>query len=100
MPGKAFTAQTAVGQTEAFPVNGAKDHSIQLVVTGSPATGTYRLQGSNNGVDWFNISASDITVTSTTHSFELSKPAGYVRGNLLTLSGGSSPSVQLYYHGR
>lgn len=95
-----FTAQTGTGATTSLsaPMSVLTNHSIQLVVTGGPATCTYRLQGSNDGgTTWFNISASDITCTSSTQSYETSKPARAVRGNLLTLTGGTSPTITLHY---
>lgn len=95
-----FSAQNAVGQTAAVDVGVASVHAIQLVVTGSPAGCTYRLQGSNDGTNWFDISASDITCTSSAVSFEANKPARFVRGDLKTLTGGSSPTVTLHYAGK
>jgi hypothetical protein len=96
-----FTAQTATGATSALAVDtGARTHNSQLIVTGGPAGCTYRLQGSNDGgTTWFNISAADITCTSTTNSVTVDVPAIRVRGNLLTLSGGTSPTVRLHYVG-
>jgi hypothetical protein len=94
-----FTAQTATGQTASLLSNSAL-HSIHLVVTGGPATCTYRLQGSNNNTTWFDLSASDITCTSSIASYEATKPAVYVRGDLKTLTGGTTPSVTLLYAGR
>lgn len=95
------TTQTATGQTAAISMRGiAISHSIGLVVTGSPTGCTYRLQGSRDGTNWFNISATDITCTSTTASYEANKPWPQVRGNLLTLSGGTSPTVTLHYAGK
>ena len=98
---RVFTAQTAVGQTTSTgALKGTPiQHTIHLVVTGTPAACTYRLQGSANGSVWFNISAADITCTTTATAFEANKPTRYIRGNLLTLSGGSSPTVTLHYVG-
>lgn len=99
---KTFTAQTAVGATatsglmRGIPIA----HTAELVVTGAPTGCTYRLQGSRDGVTWFNISAADITCTSSTVAFENGKPAVSVRGNLLTLTGGTTPSVTLKYIGK
>ena len=96
-----FAAQSGTGQTATFdPKVVPGNHSIQLVVTGSPTGCTYRLQGSNDGTNWYNISAADITCTSTTQAYEQNKPARLLRGNLLTLSGGSSPTVTLIYAGQ
>jgi hypothetical protein len=99
---KTFTTQTTTGATASsglmrgIPVA----HAIELIVTGGPATCTYRLQGTRDGTTWYNISASDITCTSTTISFESGKPAVSVRGNLVTLTGGTSPTVTLKYVGK
>lgn len=99
---QAFAAQSGTGATASTgglrgtPVN----HAIELIVTGGPAACTYRLQGSRDGSTWYNISASDITCTTTTVAFEANKPARMIRGNLLTLSGGTAPTVTLKYVGR
>lgn len=99
---KTFTAQTTVGATaSAGNIRGiAINHTAELIVTGAPATCTYRLQGTRDGVTWFNISAADITCTSTTVAFEANKPAVTIRGNLVTLTGGTSPTITLKYVGR
>lgn len=94
-----FAAQNATGQTTGFLAS-TFNHAIELIVTGSPSTCTYRLQGSIDNSTWFNISASDITCTSTTVAYEVDKPVVYVRGNLATLSGGTAPTVTLKYAGR
>ena len=97
----AFTAQTAVGQTTGRGMRGiAAQHTIELITTGAPTGCTYRLQGSRDNVTWFNISAADITCTTSTVAFEANKPTAYVRGNLLTLAGGTAPTVTLKYIGR
>lgn len=99
---KTFTTQSATGATatsglmRGIPVS----HTAELIVTGGPAGCTYRLQGTRDGTTWFNISAADITCTATTVAFETGKPAVSVRGNLLTLSGGTAPTVTLKYIGR
>lgn len=98
---RTFTAQSATGATTGLMMNGiATNHSIGLIVTGAPATCTYRLQGSRDGTNWFNISATDITCTSTTASNEANKPWPRVRGNLLTLTGGTAPTVTMHYVGK
>ena len=81
-----FAAQTAAGTTTEANIVGAAQHATELIVTGPPATCTYRLQGSSDAITWFHISASDMTCTSTITAFEANKPAKYVRGNLLTFT--------------
>ena len=99
---KTFVTQSATGATatsglmRGIPVW----HTAELIVTGAPATCTYRLQGSRDGTTWFNLSAADVTCTTTTVAFESGKPAVSVRGNLLTLTGGTAPTVTLKYVGR
>ena len=99
---RSFTAQTATGQTSSSgQIRGVVvNHTIELITTGGPSGCTYRLQGTRDAVTWFNISSADITCTSTTVAFEANKPAVQVRGNLLTLTGGTAPTVTLKYIGR
>lgn len=98
---RTFTTQTATGATTALTPRGIPTHhTAELIVTGAPTGCTYRLQGSRDGTTFFNISASDVTCTSTTVAFEANKPTVHIRGNLLTLTGGTSPSVTLKYVGR
>lgn len=105
---KTFTTQTATGATTGYGVASASasnagvpiNHTVELIVTGGPATCTYSLQGSADNSTWFTISASAITCTSTTVAFEANKPTKYVRGNLLTLTGGTAPTVTLKYIGK
>jgi len=99
---KTFTTQTTTGATASSGLmrGYAVNHTAELIVTGGPATCTYRLQGTGDGTTWFNISAADLTCTSTTVGFEANKPVAQVRGNLLTLTGGTTPTVTLKYIGR
>lgn len=97
-----FTALTTTGNTAAFDTSGALNHTIYLKVGGTAAasTCTFRLQGSLNNSDWYNISSSDINcATSSTVTFEAGKLAAYVRGSLLTFSGGTAPTLTLQYAG-
>lgn len=96
-----FTAQTATGATSTLALSGVvAQHTVHLVTTGSPTGCTYRLQGSVDNSVWFNISDADITCTSTITTFYANRPSLRIRGNLLTLSGGTAPTVTLHYAGR
>lgn len=97
---RSFTALSATGSTAAFIVNGSSTHTTQLVVTGSPTGCTGRLQGSNDsGTTWFNITAADITCTSSITSSTTGVSAYAVRFTLLTLTGGTTPTVTAHYSG-
>ena len=103
---KAFIAQGAVGQTVAYRTEVVQNHSVQIVKTeaaGGDITGcTYRLQGSNDGTNWFDISAGDLTCTSNVQGFEQNKPALWVRGDLktFTVKALTTPTVTLHYAGK
>lgn len=77
-------------------------HTIHLRVTGGPATCTYRLEGSLDPdevtPEWFDLSGT-LTCTTSTMVHIVDRPVMRVRGNLLTLTGGTSPTVQLRYLG-
>lgn len=95
---RTFTASlTATGTTTATQVE-ANYHTVQVTVTGSPSACTVRLEGSLDNVNFFDLSGSQ-TCTSSTMFHVDGKPVSYVRANLLTLSGGTSPSVAVAYKG-
>lgn len=73
-------------------------HSMQVVLTGSPTVVTVALEASLNGSQWMTAAtwstgagqaSGDIVFTSD-------KPVRYVRANLTTLTGGTSPTVSAY----
>jgi hypothetical protein len=97
---RSFAALSATGSTPAFIINGSATHTTQLIVTGTPTTCTGRLQGSNDGgTTWFNITAADITCTSSIVSSTTGVSAYAVRFTLLTLTGGTSPTITAHYSG-
>lgn len=93
-----FAVESGVLATEAFKATAA-NHTAVWVVTGGPAACTARLQGSIDAVNWFDIDGSDTTCTSTISTSVASKPFLWVRGNIKTFSGGSSPTITLQYAG-
>ena len=70
-------------------------YTWQTVVTGSPASVSVKLEGSLDGDNWYALD------TSSNVSGELravvNSPVAFVRGNLATLTGGSSPSVTVLF---
>lgn len=104
-----FAAQTATGTLASvhvltndggYPV----DHSVVLIVTGSPTGCAFQLEGSTDNTNFFNIGdTSETTEADCTSSFIYhisGKLVRWVRPNVTTLSGGSSPSVRLIYTGQ
>lgn len=95
---KTWTALTATGTTALYNVPGNDIHTMQAIVTGSPASCTVHLEGSIDSTHWFDLSG-DQTCTSSMMFHVVARSVLYVRGNLITLSGGTSPTVTLSYSG-
>jgi hypothetical protein len=66
-------------------------HTMQTKSTGTPATVSITLQGSLDGSTWATLATS----TSTTGDMQqaVDKPVRYLRANLGTLTGGTTPTV-------
>lgn len=95
-----FPALDAIGTTASksthFGTGYPKTHAVQLLITGSPASVSLVVQGKLAGADtWVTLA----TLTDEAPSFVVDKPVMNVRGNLGTLTGGTSPTVQLLYLG-
>jgi hypothetical protein len=71
-----------------------KNHTWNTVITGSPTTVSVTLEGSIDGTNWFVLDTS--TSTSNEMRHVTNKPVTYLRANLGTLSGGSTPTVTVY----
>jgi len=95
-----FVAFTASGTTTAVSVSLAAPflHTVQVVVTGGPATCTIQLEGTLNGTTWYVMGAAQ-TCTSTITFYPVWVGAQTIRVNLTALTGGASPTVTVYYQG-
>lgn len=75
------------------------DFTAGVAITGAPTTVSVRLEGSINGTDWVEIGTHDFTAAELTAAYALyptgTIPVAYVRGNIVTLIGGSSPTVSM-----
>lgn len=89
----AFTALTAVGAT-GFIANSSSSFCFQVVVANIGTSVVIRFQGSNDGTNFFNLQASDNTITANgVYGYAISGfPCLYVRANLISISTGS-PTV-------
>lgn len=110
----AFDPQGETGETEEFRTVLFENrqtqwvpstHTVQLVVTGEPSGCAYAVEGSMTGDpdDWVTIATTADTdegdCTDTLIMFLPLRPLRYVRGNLTTLSGGTDPTVRMFYVG-
>ena len=108
---KIFTVQSSPGYTTnldvylVYPGISPKYHTVELRVTGTPASCTYALEGSaltlydNPATTDFGNLSGDIDCTSVTLLHIANKPVNTVHGHLKALTGGTSPTVQLVYLG-
>ena len=96
---KTFTTQTADGVTaevldlEALGVEGDR-FTAQLVVTGSPSTCDYIVEGSLDNT-FFDDFSGTFSCTSSIIFHVDGKAANELRGSMSNLTGGSSPAVTL-----
>lgn len=63
---------------------------MQIITTGSPDIVNCRLEGSFDGINWVTLGS---TTDPSSYTFSVQFPALCVRANLISLSGGSSPTV-------
>ncbi len=90
---KLLAAVTGTGAGTAVPVlNIPTSYGIQVTFTGSPSTVTVALEGSLNNTNFFVLDSSTYGTTGDI-VFVVDKTVRYMRANLTTLSGGSSPTV-------
>ncbi|MCI0403455.1 MAG: hypothetical protein L0212_08030 [Acidobacteria bacterium] len=99
-----FIPDFVVGGGNFVPVHLVRpsQHTVQLTVTGAPATCTFELEGTLDdtaGATAFSLSGS-IPCTSSTMFHVVNKPVNFIRGNLTALTGGVSPTVTFQYVGR
>ena len=93
-----FSALSGATVTPSVVVSGNDKHSVMAIVTGSPSGGVCNLDGSLDGINWFDISGNQ-TITSSAMFHVVNKPVMYIRVNLSTLSGGPGPTVTFWYLG-
>lgn len=87
-----LNAVAATGNGTSFNLGTThKDFGFQVTTTGSPTTIAVQLQGSLDGANWSNIGNSQSAAG--LYAVSPSAPCTWVRAQLNTLSGGSSPTV-------
>lgn len=93
-----WTTLSAAAATAAHATAGNDKHTLAAVVTGSPGTCTMRLEGSVDGTNYFDLSGAQ-ACTATTMFHVVDRPIVFARARVITLSGGSSPTVTITYLG-
>jgi hypothetical protein len=70
-----------------------KTHTIEISLTGTPSVCTYRVEGSSNSTNWYDISGTQSCLTN--NMFHITdKPIRYIRINVLSLTGTASLTYQ------
>lgn len=94
-------AATATGAGAAkVPLESYKDWACQVNTTGSPTAVTVALEGNITGMIYNKmatqpLSAAELAATQA-NFVVVEMPANQIRGNLITLTGGTSPTVSMY----
>jgi hypothetical protein len=94
----AETALTAVGTTPARSGLGFREISIEVVATGIGTNAVLRIEGSNSGNNWVNLSSTNADTTVTlagTYGFSFTGKWAFYRLKLVSFSGGT-PSIIAY----
>ncbi len=67
--------------------------SMAVTVAGGPSGCGVQLQGSLDGTNWYSLGSATSNTSGTAVATASNTPARYVRANLTTLTGGTSPTV-------
>lgn len=97
-------AASSTGVSTAWYLSsGANEHTVQCMATGSPTSVVVELEGSLDNGTWYQLAEhlwSNSELSNQAAMFHVSsKLVGYVRINLTTMSGGSSPTMTVLYTG-
>jgi len=93
LPFTILNAVTATGLGASKDLEGVgSTFDILLFTTGSPTTVTVSLEGSHDGTNWYAIT-NPVATLSVPHVSITGFLFRFVRANLITLTGGSSPTV-------
>ncbi len=107
-PQKLLDAATATGagtpiRQDSAPGKAIKDYTVEVTVTGSPSAVTVDLEGSLMGVGYAQLAQHVFDAAEITAQFAIfhvaSKSIVFIRGNLITLTGGSTPTVTMRFVG-
>lgn len=89
--GQMFANKVSTGASAEYWVFGSKEGTLQVSTTGSPTSAIVAVEGSIDAVHWTELASHDWPSGGITE-FDVNNML-YIRANLKTLSGGSSPTV-------
>jgi len=100
---KLLNAVTTTGASPRWKASGSITHTVQIDITGSPTAVTVDLEGSLNDVTYFTLASHSMTSSELSGSAAMfhveTKRVEYIKANVTTLTGGSSPTVTVRYFG-
>lgn len=77
-----------------------RNHTFQFITTGAPVTATMQFEGSNDGSTWAALTGGgDVDVSSSGVLAVDEEHYSFIRCRLSALSGGTAPTVTVYYIG-
>ena len=100
---KLLDAATTTGASPRWNASGSIYHTVQVNITGSPTAVTVDLEGSLDDNTYFTLASHSMTSSELTASAAMfhveTKRVHYIKTNVTTLTGGSSPTVTIRYFG-
>lgn len=99
-PERILTAATATGAGPVRDLGGTYVvFTAQYIVTGAPSALAAKLEGSLDGATWFDLTGLNVTAAgAVTNSADagVHYAVAYVRANVVTLTGGTAPTVSVW----
>ena len=100
---KLLDAATTTGASPRWKAYKSLTHTVQVDITGSPTAVTVDLEGSLDNNTYFQLASHSMTSAELTASAAMfhveTKRVEFVKTNVTTLTGGSSPTVTVRYFG-
>ena len=95
----------ATGPGNDIPINpriNYASHAVEFAITGAPTAVTIKLEGNITGTaPFFDLATHVVTAEELAAGAGMfhvqDKPVGYVRANITVLTGGTAPTVTVYY---
>ena len=99
---QSFSALTTPNVTSTVSCKYVVNHTWQYVLANVDTNAVFRIEGSLDGTNWFNMDDNDTDVTQTangTYDFHAVRAVNYIRGRFVSESGGTAATVTFTYKG-